>query len=60
MINNLISDQMKKIWTNLELHFESYNFKNFRDFFRFLLNFFEFLINFSGFSGIKNRCFIFL
>ena len=29
MINNLISDQMKKIWINLELYFESYEFSNF-------------------------------
>ena len=29
MIDNLISDQMKEIWINLELHFESYEFSNF-------------------------------
>ena len=29
MIDNLISDQMKKIWINLELYFESYDFYNF-------------------------------
>ena len=26
MIDNLISDQMKQIWINLELYFESYEF----------------------------------
>ena len=39
MIDNLISDQMKEIWINLELYFESYEFSNF---FRFILNFSEF------------------
>ena len=29
MIDNLISDPMKKIWINLELYFESYEFYNF-------------------------------
>ena len=29
MIDNLISDQMKQIWINLELSFESYEFTNF-------------------------------
>ena len=29
MIDNLISDQMKKIWINFELYFESYEFSNF-------------------------------
>ena len=29
MIANLISDQMKEIWINLELYFESYEFSNF-------------------------------
>ena len=29
MIDNLISDQMKEIWINLELYFESYEFSNF-------------------------------
>ena len=29
MIDNLISDQMKEIWINLELCFESYEFSNF-------------------------------
>ena len=42
MIDNLISDQMKQIWINLELYFEIYEFCNFRDVFRFFLNFFEF------------------
>ena len=29
MIDNLISNQMKEIWINLELYFESYEFFNF-------------------------------
>ena len=29
MIDNLISDQMKQIWINLELYFESYEYSNF-------------------------------
>ena len=29
MIENLISDQMKQIWINLKLYFESYEFPNF-------------------------------
>ena len=29
MIDNWISDQMKEIWINLELYFESYDFYNF-------------------------------
>ena len=29
MIDNLISDQMKEIWVNLELYSESYEFSNF-------------------------------
>ena len=29
MIDNWISDPMKKIWINLELYFESYEFSNF-------------------------------
>ena len=29
MIDNLIYDQMKEIWINLELYFESYKFSNF-------------------------------
>ena len=29
MIDNLIYDQMKQIWINLELYFESYEFPNF-------------------------------
>ena len=31
---------MKEIWINLELYFESYEFSNFRDSFRILLNLF--------------------
>ena len=53
MIDNLISDQMKQIWINLELYFESYEFSNFSKF----SNFFEFLMNFSGFFRIKNQIF---
>ena len=33
MIDNKISDQMKEIWINLELYFESHEFSNFMDFF---------------------------
>ena len=51
MIDNLISNQMKEIWINLKLYFESYEFSNFEGFFRI---FSEFLMNFSGFFGIKN------
>ena len=29
MIDNLISDQIKQIWINLELYFEIYEFSNF-------------------------------
>ena len=29
MIDNLIFDQMKEIWINMELYFESYEFSNF-------------------------------
>ena len=29
MIDNYISDQMKEIWINLEVYFESYEFSNF-------------------------------
>ena len=43
MIDNLISDQMKEIWINLELYFESYELYIFRDFSTFFLNFDEFL-----------------
>ena len=40
MIDNLIFDQMKQIWINLELYFESYEFFNFKGFFRiFFLKF---------------------
>ena len=31
---------MKKIWINLELYFESYEFSNFRDFFQIFQNLF--------------------
>ena len=42
MIDNKISDQMKEIWINLELYFESYEFSNFLG---FLGIFSEFLMN---------------
>ena len=29
MVDNLISDPMKKIWINLELYFKRYEFSNF-------------------------------
>ena len=29
MIDNLISDQMKEIWINLDLYFECYEISNF-------------------------------
>ena len=29
MVDNLIFDQMKEIWINLEFYFESYEFSNF-------------------------------
>ena len=47
MIDNLISDQMKQIWINLELYFESYAFSIFLGI--FFQNFYEFLMNFLGF-----------
>ena len=40
MIDNLISDLMKQIRINLELHFKSYEFSNFYELF---LNFYEFI-----------------
>ena len=43
MIDNLIFDQMKQIWINLELYFEIYEFSNFLDFVGFFINFLEFL-----------------
>ena len=49
MIDNLIFDQMKEIWINLELYFESYEFSNFLDFSRFFLKFFEILRKILGF-----------
>ena len=50
MIDDLIFDQMKEIWINLELYFESYEFSNFKRFFHI---FSEFVINLSGFFRIK-------
>ena len=49
MIDNLIYDQMKQIWINLELYFESCEFSNLKVFFKIFQNFFEFFMNFSGF-----------
>ena len=54
MIDNLILDQMQKIWINLELYFERYEFSNFRDFCGIFLNFSKFLMNFEGFFRVKN------
>ena len=34
MIDNLISNQMKEIWINLELYFEICEFSNFKGFFQ--------------------------
>ena len=39
MIDNSIYDQMKEIWINLELYFESYEFSNFYRFFRIFYDF---------------------
>ena len=49
MIDNLISDPIKKIWIDLELYFESYEFFYFLRFFKKIQNFSKFLMNFSGF-----------
>ena len=47
MIDYLISDQIRKIWINLELYFESYKFSSFYGFFRIIfqlfLIFYEFI-----------------
>ena len=40
MIDNSISDQMKEIWIDLNLYFESYEFSKFQRFFWIFLNFF--------------------
>ena len=42
MMDNLISDLIKQIWTNLELYFKSYEFSDFK---RFLKNFSDFFMN---------------
>ena len=39
MIDNLIYDQMKEIWINLELYYNKMNFLIFSDFFWIFLNF---------------------
>ena len=44
MIDNLISNPMKQTWINLELYFESYEFSNFKDFSRFLMNLIGFIL----------------
>ena len=46
MIDNLISNPMKKNWINLELYFERYEFSHFQGFFS---DFLEFFLNFSEF-----------
>ena len=46
MIDNLIFDQMKEIWINLELFLKVMNFLIFRDFSNIFLNFSKILINF--------------
>ena len=46
MIDYLIFDPTKKIWTNLELYFESYDFYNFKEFFGIFLNLFKFIFNY--------------
>ena len=41
MIDYSISDPKKQIWINLELHFESYDFYNFLEFFWIYLDLFS-------------------
>ena len=53
MIDNLISNQLKEIWINLELYLKFINFLIFRDFSRIFLNFSEFFMNFLGFLELK-------
>ena len=50
MIDNLLYDQMKEIWINLELYFENYEFSDFEGFFWI---FSKFLMNFSGLFRLK-------
>ena len=64
MIYNLISDQIKEIWINLELYFERYEFYNIQGFFIFFLNFCEFFYkffrifqNYKSIFLIKNQFF---
>ena len=57
MIDNLISDQMKEIWINLELYFESYDISNFSKFFLNFSEFFWISNEFLRISGIKNQIF---
>ena len=45
MIDNLISDPMKKIWINLELILKIMDFLILTDFFGFFWNFSDFKIN---------------
>ena len=53
MIDNLISDQMKQNWINLELYFQKYEFSTFEGFFWIFSKFFwifsKFLLIFSWF-----------
>ena len=53
MIDNLISDPMKKNWIHLELYFKDMNFLIFRDFSKFFPNFFEFKIDLFDLNSLK-------
>ena len=53
MIDNLISDPIKKIWINLELYFERNKISNFFRFFRLFLDFSEFFKFFLNFYKFK-------
>ena len=56
MIVNLISDQMKQIWINLELYFESYEFPNFKGFLKIFSS--DFFKIFSKFGVIFSEILI--
>ena len=55
MIDNLISNTMKKIWINLEFYFKRYKFSNFKDFSKF---FYEFNLIYFGLNSLKIIYFI--
>ena len=55
MIEFLISDPTKKVWINLKLYFESYEFSHSRSF----LNFFEFILDLFGFFKIIKKSFLY-